>query len=249
MKFIGIIPARFASTRFPGKPLVDIGGKIMIQRVYEQAKKSLDTVFVATDDKRIEKAVLSFGGNVVLTSKRHKSGTDRISEAIEVIIEKTKEKYEIIINIQGDEPFIYPEQIESLKKCFKLKRTQIATLAKPINNSKDIFDINKPKLILNHKKEAIYFSRTPIPFVRGVPQKEWISKHKFYKHIGLYGYRYDVLKEITKLKPSFLEMSESLEQLRWIENGYKIKVEETEYESLGIDTRKDLKRIHDAGFI
>lgn len=249
MKFIGIIPARFASTRFPGKPLVDIGGKIMIQRVYEQAKKSLDTVFVATDDKRIEKAVLSFGGNVVLTSKRHKSGTDRISEAIEVIIEKTKEKYEIIINIQGDEPFIYPEQIESLKKCFKLKRTQIATLAKPINNSKDIFDINKPKLILNHKKEAIYFSRSPIPFVRGVPQKEWISKHKFYKHIGLYGYRYDVLKEITKLKPSFLEMSESLEQLRWIENGYKIKVEETEYESLGIDTRKDLKRIHDAGFI
>ncbi len=249
MKFIGIIPARYASTRFSGKPLVDIGGKIMIRRVYEQAKKALDIVYVATDDKRIQKAVESFGGNVVMTSKRHKSGTDRIAEAVDLISAETNEKYDVIINIQGDEPFIYPEQIESVKKCFKLKRTQIATLAKPINNSKDIFDVNKPKLILNHKNEAIYFSRSPIPFVRSAKQKDWITKHKFYKHIGLYGYRYDILKQITKLKPSILEIAESLEQLRWIENGYKIKVEETEYESLGIDTRKDLKRIYDAGLL
>ncbi len=249
MKFIGIIPARYASTRFPGKPLVDISGKIMIRRVYEQAQKALDTVYVATDDKRIQKAVLNFGGNVVMTSKKHKSGTDRIAEAIDIISEKTNKKYDVIINIQGDEPFIYPEQIESVKKCFKLKRTQIATLAKPINNSKDIFDTNKPKLILNNKNEAIYFSRSPIPFVRGSKQADWILKHKFYKHIGLYGYRYDILKKITKLKPSVLEIVESLEQLRWIENGYKIKVEETEYESLGIDTKKDLKRIYDTGLL
>ncbi len=249
MKVIGIIPARYASTRFPGKPLVDIGGKIMIQRVYEQSKKALDLVYVATDDKRIEKAVKSFGGKVVITSKKHKSGTDRLSEAIEIIKEQTGEDYDVIINIQGDEPFIYPEQIESVKKCFKLKRTQIATLAKPIINSKDIFDTNKPKLILNNKKEAIYFSRSPIPFIRGAKNKDWILKNKFYKHIGLYGYRYKILKEITQLKPSVLEMAESLEQLRWIENGYKIKVEETEYESIGIDTRKDLKRIFEAGLL
>ena len=249
MNFIGIIPARYASTRFPGKPLVDIGGKIMIQRVYEQAKKTLNVVYVATDDKRIEKAVKEFGGNVVMTSKKHKSGTDRIAEAVDLISQETNKKYDVIINIQGDEPFIYPEQIESVKKCFKLKRTQIATLAKPIINSKDIFDQNKPKVILNKKNEAIYFSRSPIPFVRGVKQTDWIQKHKFYKHIGLYGYRYDILKQITKLKPSVLTKIESLEQLRWIENGYKIKVEETEYESLGIDTRKDLKRIHEAGLL
>lgn len=249
MKVIGIIPARYASTRFPGKPLVDIGGKIMIQRVYEQSKKALDEVYVATDDKRIEKAVKAFGGKVVITSKKHKSGTDRLSEAIEIIKEQTGDDYDVIINIQGDEPFIYPEQIESVKKCFKLKRTQIATLAKPIINSKDIFDTNKPKLVLNNKKEAIYFSRSPIPFIRGTKNKDWIFKNKFYKHIGLYGYRYKILKEITQLKPSVLEMAESLEQLRWIENGYKIKVEETEYESIGIDTKKDLKRIFEAGLL
>lgn len=249
MRVVGIIPARYASKRFPGKPLVDIAGKTMIQRVYEQSKKSIDAVFVATDDKRIQKAVLDFGGEVIMTSKKHTSGTDRIAEAIELINEKNPEPYDVIVNIQGDEPFIYPEQIDSVIKCFKKKRTQIATLAKHILNSEDIFNENKPKLTLNSKKEAINFSRSPIPFFRGKKRNEWVTAHKYYKHIGLYAYRLDVLKEITQLKPSSLEVAESLEQLRWLENGYKIVVEETEFESIGIDTPKDLKRIYDTGIL
>lgn len=249
MRVVGIIPARYASKRFPGKPLVDIAGKTMIQRVYEQSKKSIDAVFVATDDKRIQKAVLDFGGEVIMTSKKHTSGTDRIAEAIDLINENNPEPYDVIVNIQGDEPFIYPEQIDSVIKCFKKKRTQIATLAKHILNSEDIFNENKPKLTLNSKKEAINFSRSPIPFFRGKKRNEWVTAHKYYKHIGLYAYRLDVLKEITQLKPSSLELAESLEQLRWLENGYKIVVEETEFESIGIDTPKDLKRIYDTGIL
>jgi len=249
MKVVGIIPARYASKRFPGKPLVDIAGKSMIQRVYEQTKKSIDKVYVATDDKRIQKTVLDFGGEVVMTSKKHHSGTDRIAEAIETINQTEAEPFDVIVNIQGDEPFIYPEQIDSVIKCFQKKRTQIATLAKHIINTEDIFNENKPKVILNHKKEAIHFSRSPIPFFRGKKKTEWVTSHKYYKHIGLYAYRLDILQAITNLPESPLEIAESLEQLRWIENGYKIRVEETEFESIGIDTPKDLKRIYDTGLL
>jgi 3-deoxy-manno-octulosonate cytidylyltransferase (CMP-KDO synthetase) len=249
MKVVGIIPARYASKRFPGKPLVDIAGKTMIQRVYEQTKKSIDAVYVATDDKRIQEAVLNFGGSVVMTSKKHHSGTDRIAEAIDIINKTEKEPFDIIVNIQGDEPFIYPEQINSVIACFRKKRTQIATLAKHIIKTEDIFNENKPKVILNHKKEAINFSRSPIPYFRGKKKTEWVTSHKYYKHIGLYAYRLDILKKITNLPESALEIAESLEQLRWIENGYKIMVEETEFESIGIDTPKDLKRIYDTGIL
>lgn len=248
MNILGIIPARYASTRFPGKPLVDIAGKTMIQRVYERSSIALEKVVVATDDKRIKKAVEAFGGKVIMTSKKHKSGTDRCAEAAEIYIAETKDKIDVIINIQGDEPFIYPEQIKSLANIFKKKRAQIGTLVKPINNASDIFDENKPKVVLNANKEAIYFSRSPIPFIRGEKRDKWI-KHQYYKHIGIYGYRYDILKKITKLKPSYLENLESLEQLRWIENGYKIRVEETEHESISIDTRRDLKKLDEAGLL
>lgn len=249
MKVVGIIPARYASKRFPGKPLVDIAGKKMIERVYEQSLKAIEYVYVATDDKRIEQAVLEFGGKVIMTSKKHPSGTDRIAEAIDLIHEQTEDRFDVIVNIQGDEPFIYPEQIKSVIACFDKEDTQIATLAKHIINTEDIFNENKPKVVLNSKNEAITFSRSPIPFYRGKTNNEWVTAHKYYKHIGLYAYKTEVLKEITQLKPSSLELAESLEQLRWIENGYKIVVEETEFESIGIDTKKDLKKIHETGLL
>ena len=249
MSFIAIIPARYASTRFPGKPLVIIEGKTMIQRVYEQAAKSFEHVFVATDDKRIAENVESFGGKFVMTSKKHKSGTDRCAEAADIIKLNNNIDFEVVVNVQGDEPFVQPEQFEQIKRPFKLKRTQIATLVKPINNMDDIFNINKPKVVLNKKSEAVYFSRSPIPFVRGKKENKWISQHQFYKHIGLYAYRYDVLKEISALDQTPLEIAESLEQLRWIENGYKIRVELTEHESVSIDTKKDLQRLQHVGLI
>ncbi len=248
MNIIGIIPSRYGSTRFPGKPLVDIFGKPMIQHVYERAKQALDNVFVATDDKRIFKIVEGFGGKVVMTTKKHKSGTDRCAEAADIIAKDYNLNADVIINIQGDEPFIYPEQIQTLAKLFDKKRTQIGTLIKPIINTEDIFDENKPKVIFNNKYEAIYFSRSPIPFVRGEKKDNWVN-NRFYKHIGIYGYRYDILKKITQLKSSYLENLESLEQLRWIENGYKIKVGITEYESISIDTKRDLKKLHKTGLI
>jgi len=249
MNFIAIIPARYSSTRFPGKPLVIIDGKTMIQRVFEQASKSFQYVYVATDDKRIVENVKSFGGKYVVTSKRHKSGTDRCAEAIDIIREQEKMDFNVIVNVQGDEPFVQPEQFEQIKRPFRLKRTQIATLVKPINNMDDIFNINKPKVVLNKKSEAIYFSRSPIPFYRGKKEKKWIHNHLYFKHIGLYAYRYDILKEIAALNQTPLEIAESLEQLRWIENGYKIKVEFTEHETLSIDTKKDLLKIQHIGLI
>jgi 3-deoxy-manno-octulosonate cytidylyltransferase (CMP-KDO synthetase) len=184
-----------------------------------------------------------------MTLKKHKNGTDRCAEAIQKIENQEEKAFDVIVNIQGDEPYIKTEQLEDIKKCFKLKRTQIATLAKPINNQEDIFNSNKPKVIINNKSEAIYFSRSTIPYLRGEKQNKWISKHLFYKHIGLYAYRKDILLEITKLKPSSLEIAESLEQLRWIENGYKIKVALTEHESISIDTPKDLDRIKQIGLL
>lgn len=242
MKFLGIIPARYASTRFPGKPLAEMKGKPMIQRVYEGVKDKLHNVFVATDDSRIEDAVLKFGGQVVLTSNQHKSGTDRCYEAYT----KIGNGYDIIINIQGDEPFIQKDQIEILKNCFTEPDVQIATLVKAIDSSadfeSDLFNPNTPKVVFNRNHEALYFSRSIIPYIRGEKHTEWLHKHTFYKHIGLYAYRAEVLKEITRLPASPLELAESLEQLRWLENGYKIKVGITNQETIGIDTPEDLEK-------
>lgn len=241
MKIIGIIPARYASTRFPGKPLVDIGGRSMIQRVYEQAKKSksLTDVVVATDDVRIEEHVKSFGGNVIMTKESHQSGTDRCIEAIQ----KYTGSADAVINIQGDEPFIHPQQIDLLASCFNSDTVQLATLVKKINNYDELFNVNTPKVILNKVGEAIYFSRQTIPYVRDKKQTDWLAHQTFYKHIGIYGYTVKALSEITVLKQSSLELSEGLEQLRWIENGYKIKVEITDLESIAIDIPDDLKKL------
>lgn len=243
MKFIGIIPARYASTRFPGKPLADINGKTMIERVYEQAKKALETVYIATDDDRIYNEVKRFGGNAIITSENHQSGTDRLAEAVELIQTDNNTKYDVVINIQGDEPFIQPEQIEEIKSCFNDNKTQIATLVKQVENSEDIFDANKPKVTFDKNMNAICFSRSPIPYLRNVEKPEWHLKHNFYRHIGMYAYKTDTLIELTKLEQSSIELAESLEQMRWIENGYKIKVAKTNFDSLGVDTPKDLEKI------
>ncbi len=241
MKFIAIIPARYASTRFPGKPLADMGGKPMIQRVYEQVKRAVHDVWVATDDSRIFETVQSFGGKAVMTSTEHRSGTDRIQEAYS----KIGEDFDVVINVQGDEPFIRPEQIESLKECFDSKDVELATLVKPFKKE-DGFDIlfnpNSPKVVINKKNEAIYFSRSIVPYIRDSHHTEWLDKHIFYKHIGMYAYRVDVLKEITQLPQSSLEKAESLEQLRWIENGYRIRVGYTDVETIGIDTPEDMEK-------
>ena len=243
MKFLGIIPARYASTRFPGKPLADMLGKPMIQRVYEQVQHVTDEICVATDDMRIEAAVKAFGGNVIMTSESHRSGTERCYEAFRQI----GGDYDIIINIQGDEPFIQPEQIELLKKCFlKTPDTQIATLVKALNPTcdfqKDLLNPNSPKVVINHNQEALYFSRSIIPYIRDKEQLKWLESHIFYKHIGLYAYKAEVLKEIVRLPQSSLELAENLEQLRWLENGYKIKTEITQQETTGIDTPEDMKQ-------
>ncbi|HIY50237.1 MAG TPA: 3-deoxy-manno-octulosonate cytidylyltransferase [Candidatus Barnesiella excrementavium] len=241
MKFIGIIPARYASTRFPGKPLADMKGKYMIQRVYEQACKVLDRVCVATDDERIFNAVQSFGGQVVMTSDRHRSGTDRCFEAYTNL----GGGEEVVINIQGDEPFIKPEQIESLIACFDSPQTQIATLVRPFEATEGyeaLANPNSPKVVMNERHEALYFSRSIIPYLRGVEPEQWLSQHVYYKHIGMYGYRADVLGEITRLPQSSLELAESLEQLRWLQNGYTVKVGITTQETIGIDTPADLQK-------
>jgi 3-deoxy-manno-octulosonate cytidylyltransferase (CMP-KDO synthetase) len=244
-QFTGIIPARYASKRFPGKPLAMIGNKTVVQRVYDQVRSSLEAVFVATDDKRIFEEVKKFGGRVVMTSPEHLSGTDRCAEAAELIMKETGKRIDIIINIQGDEPFIRPEQIELLKSCFTGKDSEIATLVRETLPGEDIFNPNQPKVVLDSQGNAIYFSRTAIPFIRDAEPQEWSKKHVFYKHIGLYAYRTDVLKRITKLPVSALEKAESLEQNRWIENGFRIKTAVTKWESIGIDTPDDLKRARD----
>lgn len=241
MKFIGIIPARYASTRFPGKPLAILGGKTVIQRVYEQASKALDEVYVATDDDRILGAVESFGGKAVMTSSSHRSGTDRCHEAFT----KIGQGQDVIVNIQGDEPFIQESQIEALKACFDDPVTQIATLVKPFTVTDGLAALenpNSPKVVVDKDMNALYFSRSVIPYLRGIDKDEWLSKHVFYKHIGLYAYRAEVLKQITALPQSKLEVAESLEQLRWLDNGYTIKVGITDVETVGIDTPEDLER-------
>ena len=242
MKFVGIIPARYASTRFPGKPLADILGKSMIQRVYERASQVLDTVVVATDDQRIYDAVVQFGGRVVMTSENHKTGTDRCYEALT----KLPETYDVVINIQGDEPFIAIDQIEALKNCFVSDQIQLATLVKPFDANISIDELenpNTPKVILSQAGEAICFSRSVIPYLRGVEKSQWAAAHTYYKHIGIYAYRTDILAQITKMTQTPIEKAESLEQLRWLENGLHIHVAITHSDNHSIDTPEDLQRV------
>lgn len=240
-KFLAVIPARYASTRFPGKPLVDLCGKPMIQRVYETVASCFENVVVATDDQRIFDRVIAFGGSAVMTSTHHQSGTDRCNEALQL----SAGHFDVVVNIQGDEPFIHPEQLEAIKACFNRDDTEIATLVKPFTIADGIealMNPNSPKVVLNQQQEALYFSRSVVPFLRNYPPQTWLQHHTFYKHIGLYAYRADLLRQITSLSQSSLELAESLEQLRWLENGYTIKVGITNQESIGIDTPEDLAK-------
>ena len=241
MNIIGIIPSRYNSTRFPGKPLVDIGGKSMIQRVYEQAQKvrSFSKIIVATDDVRIEEHVKSFGGDVIMTSTEHQSGTDRCGE----VVRKLKENYDIVVNIQGDEPFIQPEQLEKLITTFDDVNTQIATLAIKLKNSEDIFSPNIVKVVFSVLGNALYFSRNPIPFNRNAERENWVNTTSYYKHLGIYAFRSDILRKINTLQQSTLEKAESLEQLRWLENDFKIKLVETDIDTIGVDTPEDLLKL------
>lgn len=242
MKILGIIPARYASTRFPGKPLTMINGKTMIQRVYEQSFKAelIDDVVVATDDQRIFDAVKSFGGNVMMTSSEHNSGTDRCCE----IVAKIGSEYDAVVNIQGDEPFINPRQINQIASLISSDDSQIASLCKPIKDEEELFDNNVVKVVFDKNGRALYFSRQTIPFLRKVEkdEKSWMNTRTFYKHIGIYAYKTDVLKNIAALPQSDLELAECLEQLRWIENSYTIKMGITEFESYSIDTPQDVEK-------
>ena len=238
MKFMAIIPARYASTRFPGKPLAVLGGKTVIQRVYGQVSSLLDEVYVATDDERIFQAVESFGGRAVMTRTDHKSGTDRIEEAAE----KIGSDADVIINVQGDEPFIQPSQIETLMHLFDAPETQIGTLGKRFETIEGVENPNSPKIVTDNRGFALYFSRSPIPYVRGIDRNLWLEAYPFLKHLGIYAYRREVLREVTQLPQGRLEKAESLEQLRWLENGYRIRVGLTDVETVGIDTPEDLQR-------
>ncbi|MEZ5198451.1 MAG: 3-deoxy-manno-octulosonate cytidylyltransferase [Bacteroidales bacterium] len=243
MNVLGIIPSRYASTRFPGKPLTIIHGKSMIQRVFEQALKAslVMDVVVATDDDRIKNEVEGFGGKVIMTSDQHSSGTDRCQEVVEKF-EKAGVHYNVVVNIQGDEPYINPLQIDEVVSCFENQDVQIATLIKKISTLQELLSPNVNKVVFNHRNEAIYFSRHPIPYFQNLDQTQWLSNHIYFKHIGIYGYRTDILKEITQLEKSKLEIAESLEQLRWLNNGYRINVLITELESFSVDTPDDLSK-------
>lgn len=238
MKILGIIPSRYASTRLPGKPLIYLGGKTMIQRVYEQATKSvlLHDVVVATDDDRIFQEVNRFGGKALMTKTSHSNGTERCAEVVDHFPD-----CDYVINIQGDEPFVHPEQIDEVALLLD-GGVKLATLVKKIDEPSALEEPSQVKAVFNKEKEAVYFSRNPIPYLRNYPRSEWLDHHTFYKHIGIYGYRRDVLLRITKLPPGVLEMAESLEQLRWIENGLKIKIGITELESTMIDTPADVAK-------
>lgn len=238
MKFIGIIPARYASTRFPGKPLALLGGKPVIQHVYEKVAAVLEAAYVATDDERIYDAVKSFGGQVVMTRTDHKSGTDRIEEAIE----KIGGEWDVVVNVQGDEPFVAKSQLDTICHCFDDSTTQIATLGKPFESMEAVQNPNSPKIVVDNMGFAMSFSRSVIPYVRGKEKSSWLTHYPFLKHLGIYAYRKDVLRQVTQLPQSSLEIAESLEQLRWLQNGFKIKVGTTDVETVGIDTPQDLER-------
>ena len=239
MKVVGIIPARYNSTRFPGKPLAMIKGKTMIQRVCEQAWKSkLDAVVVATDDIRIADEVLKFGGKYVMTDPRHQSGTDRCCEAVQMF----EEQYDAVINIQGDEPFIDPRHIDLLVDMISRDDTQLASLVKRVEEAEDLFGSSKVKVVMDKTGKALYFSRNPIPFMQNVAHEKWLQKGRFYQHIGIYAYKTETLHQIAKMQPSALEQAESLEQLRWLENGLSIRMAVVAGESLSIDTPDDLAK-------
>ena len=241
LKYIAIIPARYASTRFPGKPLAMLDGKPVIQRVWEQVSSVVDAAVVATDDERIAQAVESFGGRAIMTSPDHKSGTDRCWEAYQ----KQGEEFDVVINVQGDEPFIAHSQLRAIMACFEDENTDIATLVKPFAEEDGLAALenpNSPKVVLDNNSCAVYFSRSVIPYLRGVEREEWLKHHTFYKHIGMYAFRRDVLGEVTSLPQSILEKAESLEQLRWLVIGYKIGVGISDVETVGIDTPEDLER-------
>lgn len=238
MKFIGIIPARYASTRFPGKPLALLGCKPVIQHVYEKVAAVLEAAYVATDDERIYDVVKSFGGQVVMTRTDHKSGTDRIEEAIE----KIGGEWDVVVNVQGDEPFVAKSQLDTICHCFDDPTTQIATLGKPFESMEAVQNPNSPKIVVDNMGFAMYFSRSVIPYVRGKEKSSWLTHYPFLKHLGIYAYRKDVLRQVTQLPQSSLEIAESLEQLRWLQNGFKIKVGTTDVETVGIDTPQDLER-------
>ena len=243
MKTIAIIPARFGSSRLEGKPLVDILGKPMIQRVYEQTLKAIPNVFVATDDERIKQAVIEFGGNVIMTSAEHENGTSRCLEAYERITEKMGEEYDVIVNVQGDEPMLEPVQLDELILPFNNKKVRFSTLVSPVQSAQDLFNESEVFVVFDKKKRAMYFSRSVIPHVRGVHQAHWLEHHTYFKHVGLYAYSYSALKEFANLPSSNLERVESLEQNRWIENGNDIYVELTYHETVSIDTIDDLKKV------
>ena len=238
LQFVGIIPARYASTRFPGKPLATLAGKPVIEHVYRRVVEALGCAYVATDDDRIALAVERFGGQAVMTRADHKSGTDRIAEALE----KTGREVDVVVNVQGDEPFITTRQIETLCHCFDDEQTQIATLGKPFESMEAVENPNSPKIVTDLKGFALYFSRSVIPYIRGFEQTNWLSHFPYLKHLGVYAYRTEVLREITQLPQSPLEKAESLEQLRWLQAGYRIKVGITDEETVGIDTPEDLVR-------
>lgn len=238
MKFIGIIPARYASTRFPGKPLALLDGKPVIQHVYEKVAAVLEAAYVATDDERIYDVVKAFGGQVVMTRTDHKSGTDRIEEAIE----KIGGEWDVVVNVQGDEPFVAKSQLDTICHCFDDPTTQIATLGKPFESMEAVQNPNSPKIVVDNMGFAMYFSRSVIPYVRGKEKSSWLTHYPFLKHLGIYAYRKDVLRQVTQLPQSSLEIAESLEQLRWLQNGFKIKVGTTDVETVGIDTPQDLER-------
>lgn len=240
-QLLALIPARYASTRFPGKPLAPIAGKPMIQWVYERASAVFDHCYVATDDARIQLAVREFGGNVVMTSPDHASGTDRCREALDAVEAACGERFDGVVNVQGDEPFVSEAQLRTLAALFDDPAMQLGTLVKPFAPDEDIFNPNSPKVVLSAEGYALYFSRLPIPYLRSISdQTAWAAAHTYYKHIGIYAYRAAVLREITALKPSELELAESLEQLRWLENGYRIRAGVTHESSHGVDTPDDL---------
>lgn len=243
MNILGIIPARYGSTRLEGKPLVDICGKPMIQRVYEQAKKVLTHVVVATDDVRIEKAVKEFGGEVVMTCTSHRTGTNRCLEAYEIVQESSSVTFDAVINIQGDEPLLEPEQVRCLVSCFDDPNTELATLVMPVSSEGDLFNDSEVFVVFDKNKKALYFSRSVIPHIRDIHKAHWLEHHTFYKHLGMYGFTTDSLKQFAALKQTKLELTESLEQNRWLENGGVIKIEITQHDSIPVDTIDDLKRV------
>lgn len=246
---IAIIPARYASTRFPGKPLANINGKTMIRCVYERVATVIDRVVVATDDERIFCEVESFGGQVVMTSANHRSGTDRCAEALDILEKEKKWEADVVINIQGDEPFIRQEQIQAINSCFTDDTVEIATLVRPFDDADELINPNRVKVVIDTNSNALYFSRSVIPFIRRTGNEDWLQHHKYYQHIGMYAFRAGILKTIVTLNVSFLEKAESLEQLRWLENGYRIKTVITHYESYCIDTPDDLRNIIQKGIV